>query len=104
MEFEKRHSTIEVTEEAVRMEASSRSLSVIPLHDNVVPDDLPDTLIAAQHALAPPIANLPDDSEVTPSLPSMLMQARRNHHIALTSSIAVAGIVTTFVTISLLGR
>lgn len=86
------------------MEASSRVASVSPLHKDVVPEDLPDTLIAAQHALAPPIANLPDDSELTPSLPTILVQARRNHHVALASSLAVVGVISTFVTISLLNR
>ncbi len=104
MDASSRQPIQDITDDIKRREASARAKFVHPVHDGVIPDDLPDTLIAAQHALAPAIANMSNDSEATPRQPVEYLQERANHRVALASSIAVVLILSTLVSVTLLNR
>jgi hypothetical protein len=104
MDFSPRRPLQDITDDPEHRAASARPKFVSPMHEGVAPDELPDTLVAAQHALAPAIANLPTDSESTPHVPSASLEARANHRIALACSIVVILILGTLVSVSVLTR
>ncbi len=77
-------------DDATRLAASARTLTLNPISNNLAPEDEPDDLVAARHTMSPPIANISSDEEFTSSTTSEHSQARKNHHLALlVSSVAV---------------
>lgn len=80
--------------DAQRLAATTKQVTIDPVHEDVAPDDLPDEQIATQHILQPAIANIPTDSEHT--LPAIKQRAAvRTHRFALAVSLAVVSILTT---------
>jgi len=66
MEFEtsSKEKTDGISDE-MRLAASSRKTVITPIHEDIYADEESDELIATQHTLAPPIANIPSDTEAT---------------------------------------
>jgi hypothetical protein len=77
----------------MRLEASSRQATIAPIHDDLAPDEKSDELVATEHILASPIANIPTDSESTTAYIQTISD-RKVHHFALTVSISVAAVLT----------
>ncbi|NCU37694.1 hypothetical protein EOL96_01350 [Candidatus Saccharibacteria bacterium] len=86
-------------DDATRLAASMRQLTVDPVHDDVAPDDLPDDQIAAQHLLRPAIGNIAVDSELTRSTHTNEQQSAINqpptNRLALAVSLVVVAALTT---------
>lgn len=53
--------------DADRRQAETKKLTLQPLHSDITPDALEDTQIAAQHVIAPAIANIGNDTEESTS-------------------------------------
>lgn len=87
--------------EETRMEASTRQKSVLPIHDDVIAEDLPDELIANQHIIQGPLANATNDSEITVGSGDTLTPTHHHHFILVLCGITVAIItaLTVFVCI-----
>ncbi len=81
-------------DDATRLAASARTLTLNPISNNIVPDDEPDDLVAARHTMSPPIANIPSDEEATSPPVSEHVLARKNHHLALSVSSVVVVVLT----------
>lgn len=81
--------------DAQRMAASTRQVTIDPMHDDVAPDDLPDEQIATRHILQPAIGNIPTDSEHTLAPAAHAAKAVKTHRFALAVSLAVVGVLTT---------
>lgn len=67
MEFEtenKGQQSDNVTDEA-RLAASSKRVTLSPLHAEIVPDSPAEEAAASHHVLEPPIGNIPSDQEST---------------------------------------
>ena len=60
MEFEKNEST--VSDEQRRL-AETKKITLEPVHTNVMPDDIADSQVVAQHLVSPAIENAPNDRE-----------------------------------------
>lgn len=90
-------------DEATRIAAQNRQLTMAPVHDDIIPEDEPDDLIAARHIIGAPIANVESDTETTVAM-TVAKHERTNHHIALASSIIVMLIVGAVTTFSFLSR
>ena len=56
--------------DAARRAAETRQLTITPLHDDIVPEDEPDSIRVAQHLSGPAIPNVLNDTEDTGSLTS----------------------------------
>ena len=95
MEFESGKTTEQLSgvTDAQRLEASTRQRTLEPVHQDIVPDDLPDEVIATQHLMQPAIANIPIDSELTSSLGTQQQIDKKNHRFALAVSLVTVGIV-----------
>lgn len=97
MEFEtsSKEKTDGISDE-MRLAASSRKTVIAPIHEDIYADEESDELIATQHTLAPPIANIPSDTEATTAYTDANTQAgqktQKNHKLALIIS-ACAGVV-----------
>lgn len=97
MEFEtsSKEKTDGISDE-MRLAASSRKTVITPIHEDIYADEESDELIATQHTLAPPIANIPSDTEATTAYTDANTQAgqktQKNHKLALIIS-ACAGVV-----------
>jgi hypothetical protein len=81
-------------DDATRLAASARTLTLTPISDNVVPDDEPDDLVVARHVLAPPIANIPSDEETTAPIAVQTSVEKKNHRRALGISTMAVIILT----------
>ena len=95
MEFEsgKANDQFNGITDAQRLEASTRQITLEPLHDDVAADDLPDEVIATQHLVQPAIANIPIDTELTPSLAMQQRIDNKNHRFALAISLVTVAVV-----------
>ena len=97
MEFEtsSKEKTDGISDE-MRLAASCRKTVITPIHEDLYADEESDELIATQHTLAPPIANIPSDTEATTAYTDANTQAgqktQKNHKLALIIS-ACAGVV-----------
>lgn len=94
MEFEtpSKEKTDGISDE-MRLAASSRKTVITPIHEDIYADEESDELIATQHTLAPPIANIPSDTEATTAYTDANTQAgQKTHRLALIMS-ACAGVV-----------
>ena len=103
MELEQTTTPSGTIDEATRLAASNRQLTLNPMHDDVIAEDEPDDLIASKHILEPPIANITTDTEATVAV-AVARQEKANHHIALASSVAVMAIVGTITVLSFLAK
>jgi hypothetical protein len=81
-------------DDATRLAASARTLTITPLNETVVADDEPDDLIAARHILSPPIANIPSDEEATTPTTVQATIDHKNHRRAMLISSVVVIILT----------
>ena len=61
MEFEENKPT---SDEDRRL-AEAKKLTLQPVHENIMPDSLPDTVLGARHLSEPAIANMTNDTEAT---------------------------------------
>jgi hypothetical protein len=104
MEFEPEQQTSSDIDEATRLAASTRVLTLAPVHDDITPEDEPEELVANQHIIQPPIANIPTDAEVTLASNTALAHEQANHHLALAASIAIMLIVGSVTVVSFLSR
>lgn len=68
MEFET--NTKQSIDDAARLAAEMRQLTITPLHDNVAPEEEPESIRVAQHLSEPAIPNTLNDTEDTQSLVS----------------------------------
>lgn len=94
MEFEtsSKEKTDGISDE-MRLAASSRKTVITPIHEDIYADEESDELIATQHTLAPPIANIPSDTEATAAYTDAGTQTgQKNHRLALIIS-ACAGVI-----------
>lgn len=66
MEFEQTEAdkSAEISDE-FRSIASNRRITVRPIHEEITPEDQPDAVVAAQHILSTPPANIDIDTERT---------------------------------------
>lgn len=102
MEFDSNKSgdqSPDISDEA-RREASTRQKNVMPIHDDVVAEDLPDELIANQHILQGPLANAVNDSEATVGGSSDTLAPEHHHHFILVLcgiTVAIITMLTVFV-------
>jgi len=103
MELERATSPTGTVDEATRLAASNRQFTLNPVHDDVIPEDEPDDLVASKHILEPPIANITTDTETTIAV-AVAKQEKANHHIALASSVIVMAIVGTVTILSFLAK
>lgn len=103
MEIEQTTAPSGTIDEATRIAASNRQLTLNPVHDTVVVEDEPDELVANRHIIGPPLGNIASDSETTVAA-AVLKQERVNHHIALITSIVVMGIVGAATVLSFLAK
>jgi len=72
----------DISDEA-RQEASARQKSVAPIHDDIVAEDLPDEVIANQHIVQGPLANVANDSEATVGGSRGVVAPEHHHHFIL---------------------
>jgi hypothetical protein len=82
-------------DDATRLAATNRILTLAPMSENIVPDDEPDDLIAARHIIGPPIANIPSDEEVTSPTEVRAIE-QKNHRLAL----SISGIIVVLLTVA----
>ncbi len=54
-------------DDATRLAATQRKLTVEPVNDAITPEDISDEQVATMHVTQPAISNLAIDSEATPS-------------------------------------
>lgn len=93
MEFET-DKTSQAIDDATRLAASTRSLTLTPLNETIASEDESDDLIATRNVLGGPIANIPSDAEVTtPLTQQQIVIEKKNHHTALAISLTVVGIL-----------
>ena len=105
MEFETQRPDEQLSDvtEAARLEASTRQITLDPVHDDVVADDLPDEVIATQHLVQPAIGNISIDTELTASHTGQQLIDKKNHRFALAVSlvtVAVVAVVSLFAYLS----
>lgn len=103
MELEQTTLPSDSVDEATRIAAGNRQLTMTPVHDDVLPEDEPDDLVAARHIIGAPIGNIESDTETTVAV-AVAKQEKANHHIALTGSIVVMLIVGVATALSFLAR
>lgn len=89
---------------ATRLAAATRQLTLSPVHANVIPDDIPDELLANQRIMQGPIANIPIDAEVTLTAVQIRVHDRSNHRLALAVSIGVMSMLGCIVFIAFTSR
>ena len=88
MEFEtsSKEKTDGISDE-MRLAASSRKTVITPIHEDIYADAESDELIPTQNTLAPPIANIPSDTEATTAYTDANTQAgqktQKTHKLAL---------------------
>lgn len=95
MEFEtsSKEKTDGISDE-MRLAASSRKTVITPIHEDIYADEESDELIATQHTLAPPIANIPSDTEATTAYTDAGAQTgQKTHRLALIISACVGVIL-----------
>lgn len=80
-----------------RTAAMTRQLTVSPIHEDVVPDDLADAEISGGHAAEPALANLPTDMEATVASPSGVSAIEAPRH-AYRRMALVVGIMAAIMT------
>ena len=94
MEFDK--NTQGTISDEARLKAETKQVTVQPLHDDIAPEDIPDSEIAAHHLNAGPIANSPNDTEQTdkhsPSSNDSRGQKRLTASFVIVSILAVCGV------------
>ncbi len=93
----------------IRLEASARKLTLMPVHDNVAPEELPDEQIAMHHSFEPVLANTSTDTEQTVSTqadtttiatPLSKHPAHRTAIYTSASVVTILGILVSFVALT----
>ena len=108
MEFEtsSKEKTDGISDE-MRLAASSRKTVITPIHEDIYADEESDELIATQHTLAPPIANIPSDTEATTAYTDANAQAGQNqktHKLALIIGTCAGVVLIALATVFILTR
>ena len=110
MEFEtsSKEKTDGVISDEMRLAASSRKTVIAPIHEDIYADEESDELIATQHTLAPPIANIPSDTEATTAYTDANTQAgqktQKTHKLALISGTCAGVVLIALATVFILTR
>jgi len=100
MEFDNNTQPTETTDAKARQLAESKKLTLQPIHNDVTPEDDPDTQVVAQHLVGPAIGNIPTDTEqsapiIQPS-PGLLHQegsgSKKSHYRVILIALATGGI------------
>ena len=109
MEFEtsSKEKTDGISDE-MRLAASSRKTVITPIHEDIYADEESDELIATQHTLAPPIANIPSDTEATTAYTDANTQAgqktKNTHKLALIVGTCAGVVLIALATVFILTR
>lgn len=109
MEFEtsSKEKTDDISDE-MRLAASSRKTVITPIHEDIYADEESDELIATQHTLAPPIANIPSDTEATTAYTDANTQAgqktQKTHKLALIIGTCAGVVLIALATVFILTR
>ena len=106
MEFEtsSKEKTDGISDE-MRLAASSRKTVITPIHEDIYADEESDELIATQHTLAPPIANIPSDTEATTAYTDANTQAgQKTHKLALIIGTCAGVVLIALATVFILTR
>lgn len=86
-----------------RLSATTRKVTLAPIHDEVSPEKTTEEEIANYHA-EPNIANAPNDTEITVSDQSTPATARRTHRTALAAGISTGLLLTVMTVLLVLHR
>lgn len=106
MEFEtsSKEKTDGISDE-MRLAASSRKTVITPIHEDIYADEESDELIATQHTLAPPIANIPSDTEATTAYTDANTQVgQKTHKLALIIGTCAGVVLIALATVFILTR
>lgn len=109
MEFEtSSKEKIDGINDEMRLAASSRKTVITPIHEDIYADEESDELIATQHTLAPPIANIPSDTEATTAYTDASTQAgqktQTTHKLALIIGTCAGVVLIALATVFILTR
>jgi len=97
MEFESDKNNPEISEDARRL-AQTKKITLLPMHSNITPEEVPEAEIAARYTSGKPVENVPGDVEqkaspIQPSrelLEKMPDQQRSRTTRVFISAIAIA--------------